>query len=70
MTPKQISLLIFTITGIAGYLTATLNLLPQTTTFYLQIFSATLALLTIGYGAIKNLIEHTLSMDFLASIAI
>ena len=70
MTPKQIVLLIFTVLGLTGWLTATFNLLPLPITLYLQIFSATLALLTIGYGAIKTLHERIFSMDLLATIAI
>ncbi|MDR0461306.1 MAG: cation-translocating P-type ATPase [Nitrososphaerota archaeon] len=70
MTPKQLILLLFTIIGLTGWLTTTLNLLPSTITFTLQITSATIALLTIGYGAIKNLTERIFSMDLLATIAI
>jgi len=70
MTPKQIILLIFTTLGLTGWLTATFNLLPLSITLYLQIFSATLALLTIGYGAIKTLHKRIFSMDLLATIAI
>ncbi|MCL1978013.1 MAG: cation-translocating P-type ATPase [Candidatus Bathyarchaeota archaeon] len=70
MTPKQSILLIFTVLGLTGWLAATFELLPPTITFYLQISSATMALLTIGYGAIKTLRERVFSMDLLATIAI
>jgi len=70
MTPKQSILLIFTVLGLTGWLAATFELLPSTITFYLQISSATMALLTIGYGAIKTLRERVFSMDLLATIAI
>jgi Cd2+/Zn2+-exporting ATPase len=58
------------ILGVTGWLTATLELLPSTVTFWLQFSSAILALLTIGYGAICSLRERVFSMDMLATIAI
>ena len=70
MTLKQVILLFFTILGLTGWLAATFNLLPSPVAFYLQIFSAILALITIEYGALKSLSERVFSMDFLATIAI
>jgi Cd2+/Zn2+-exporting ATPase len=70
MSLKHFLLLIFTIMGLTGWLTATFNLLPSMVTVGLQISSAVLALLTIGYGAFKALHERVFGMDFLATIAI
>jgi Cd2+/Zn2+-exporting ATPase len=70
MTPKQALLTIFTILGLAGWLTAVFEILPAPIVFYMQITSAVMALCTIGYGAAKSLRNRVFSMDALATIAI
>ncbi|MDR2700784.1 MAG: cation-translocating P-type ATPase [Nitrososphaerota archaeon] len=70
MNFKQVILFIFTVLGLTGWIATTFELLPLTVTFCFQFFSAVLALLTIGYEAIKSLRERVFSMDMLATIAI
>jgi len=70
MALKRACLFVFSVVGLIGWLSAVFNLLPSMVTFCFQISSAILALLTIGYGAVRTLRERVFSMDLLASIAI
>ncbi|MDR0470404.1 MAG: cation-translocating P-type ATPase [Nitrososphaerota archaeon] len=70
MTPKQALLTIFTVLGLAGWIASFFEILPTPIVFYMQITSATMALCTIGYGAVKSLRNRVFSMDALATIAI
>ncbi|MDR2708273.1 MAG: cation-translocating P-type ATPase [Nitrososphaerota archaeon] len=67
---KRVILFVFISLGIAGWLSATFELLPYSVTLFLQVSSAVLALLTIGYEAVCSLRERVFSMDMLATIAI
>ena len=67
---KRVILFAFMILGLTGWLSAVFELLPSEVTFCLQLSSAILALLTIGYSAICSLRERIFSMDMLATIAI
>jgi Cd2+/Zn2+-exporting ATPase len=67
---KRVVLFAFLFLGVAGWLASVFELLPPSVTVFLQVSSAMLALLTIGYGAICSLRERVFSMDMLATIAI
>ncbi|MCL1970621.1 MAG: cation-translocating P-type ATPase [Candidatus Bathyarchaeota archaeon] len=70
MNFNRVILAVFMSLGLIGYISAVFELLPLEATLCLQLSSAILALLTIGYSAVCSLRERVFSMDMLATIAI
>jgi Cd2+/Zn2+-exporting ATPase len=67
---KIAALAICTTLATTAWLSATLQLLNQTTTSLLELSSALLALSFIAYSALESLLSRTIGIDLLATIAI
>jgi Cd2+/Zn2+-exporting ATPase len=67
---KIAALVLCTSLATTAWLTSTLQLLSKTTTYLLELSSAILALSFIAYSAAKSLLNRTVGIDLLATIAI
>jgi Cd2+/Zn2+-exporting ATPase len=67
---KIAALVICTTLATTAWLSSTFQILNQTTTYLLELSSAILALSFIAYSAAKSLLNRTIGIDLLATIAI